>query len=184
MLGVSGDGLYISSEQEGLGLDCEMASRTEMTPAEALKQLYAARNELRRHFPSLPFTLDGRMIGDVGEAIATTHWGLKQLPSNSKTHDVMTGTGISVQIKTTQHIQNGKGVGLGLDKRSFEHLIVIQIHEDATYNVLYDGPGSYIDKKRDGKKSASLTVKQLRELNEVVSANEKILDSNQLYGTL
>ena len=155
-----------------------------MTPAEALKQLYSARNALRNHFPSLPFTLDGRMVGDVGEAIATTRWGLTPLPSNSKTHDVTTPSGLKVQIKTTQQTQNGKGVGLGLDKRSFDHLVIIQIHEDATFNVLYDGPGSYVDQKRNGKKSASLTVKQLRELNSEVLANEKILANNQLQGTL
>lgn len=155
-----------------------------MTPAEALKQLYDARNALREHFPGLSFTLDGRMVGDVGEAIATRQWAFTPLPSNSKTHDVTTASGLKVQIKTTQQTQNGKGVGLGLDKRSFDHLIVIQIHEDATYNVLYDGPGSYLDKKRDGKKSASLTVKQLRELNTEVPKNEKILANNQLHGTL
>lgn len=155
-----------------------------MTPAEALKQLYNARNALRRLFPGLLFTLDGRMVGDVGEAIATRQWGFTALPSNSKTHDVVTPSGINVQIKTTQQTQNGKGVGLGLDKRSYDHLIVIQIHEDATYDVLYDGPGTYIDKKRKGKKSASLTVKQLRELNTKVPAKDKILANTQLHGTL
>lgn len=155
-----------------------------MTPAEALKILYDARNALRKHFPGLSFTLDGRMVGDVGEAIATRQWGFIPLPSNSKTHDVMTASGLKVQIKTTQQTTNGKGVGLGLAKRSFCHLIVIQIHEDATYNVLYDGPGSYIDQKRAGKKSASLTVKQLRELNTEVPAKEKILANNQLCGML
>lgn len=155
-----------------------------MTPAQALRQLYAARNALHKHFPGLPFTLDGRMIGDVGEAIATHGWGFKALPSNSKTHDVETPAKVKVQIKTTQHTRNGKGVGLGLDKRSFDHLIVIQVHEDATYNVLYDGPGSYIDQKREGKKSASLTVKQLRELNENVRPKERVLKKHQLQGSL
>lgn len=155
-----------------------------MDPAEAVRQLYAARDALRKHFRGLPFTLDGRIVGDIGEAIAITKWSFELLPSGTKTHDVTTPEGVNVQIKTTQQTQNGKSVGLGLDKRPFDHLIVIQMHEDASYNVLYDGPGSYVDRKRRGRTSPSLTVKQLGELNEQVPANERVLASNQLQGTL
>jgi hypothetical protein len=124
------------------------------------------------------------MVGDIGEAIAISQWGFKPLPSGSKTHDVITPAGMNVQIKTTQQVQNGKGVGLGLDKRSFDHLIVIQIHEDASYAVLYDGPGSYVDQKRTGRKSASLSVKQLRELNQTVPTSERVLATHQMNGSL
>ena len=155
-----------------------------VTPAEALRQLYAARNALRQHFDGLPFTLDGRMVGDIGEAIAVSHWGLTRLPEGSKTHDVKTKSGKLIQIKTTQQTRGGAGVGLGLDKQSFDHLIVIQIAEDASYSVLYDGPGRYVDEKRDGKKSASLTVNQLRELDKAVPARARVLRKAQRQGTL
>ena len=153
-----------------------------MTPAEALRQLYDARNALREHFDGLPFTLDGRMVGDIGEAIAVYKWGLTRLPEGSKTHDVKTASGKHIQIKTTQ--QTRGSVGLGLHKQAFEHLIVIQIGEDASYNVLYDGPGSYVDVKRNGKKSASLSVNQLRELDGSVPASERVLKKAQRQGML
>ncbi len=155
-----------------------------MSAADALRQLYAARNILRAHFPELPFTLDGRMVGDIGEAIAATKWGFKPLPSNSKTHDAETPDGRKVQIKTTQQTRGGSPVGLGLDKRTFEHLIVIQIREDASYEVLYDGPGTYIDQKREGKKSASLSVNQLRQLDRHVPEIQKALSEAQRKGIL
>lgn len=140
-----------------------------------IKQLYQARNELRALFPELPFTLDGRLVGDIGEAIALQEFGLSPLPSCSELHDFLASDGRRVQIKTTQGIISGRSVGLGLTKQSFEHLIVIQISEEGTYSVLYDGPGSYIDDARQHKKGASLTIGQLRRLNEKVKDEERVI---------
>jgi hypothetical protein len=140
-----------------------------------IKRLYQARNELHELFPELPFTLDGRLVGDIGEAIALQEFGLIQLPSGSELHDFVSRDGRKVQIKTTQGTLSGRSVGLGLTKQSFEHLIVIQISEEGTYRVLYDGPGSYIDDARQHKKTASLTIGQLQRLNEKVKDEERVV---------
>ena len=155
-----------------------------MTPREALLQLYAARNALREAFPGLPFPLDGKLVGDLGEAIARQHWNLRPLPAGTKTHDVTDERGRRIQIKTTQQSRSASPVGLGLDQRSFEHLIVIQLGEDASFTVLFDGPGSRIDERRQHKKSASLSVGQLRELDQQVDSSERVLAAHQREGSL
>jgi hypothetical protein len=108
---------------------------------DALKKLRSARNDLRAEFPGHPFALDGNLVGDIGEAIAIKEFGLKKLNSGSKNHDCKAQNGKHVQVKTTQQTVPGMGVGLGLEKRSFDHLIVIQLLDDG-YEILYNGPGS------------------------------------------
>lgn len=137
-----------------------------------LHRLYEARNELRQLHSDLKFTLDGNLVGDIGEAIAQEHFGLEPLPANTKGHDFRAADGRLVQVKTTQK-QKGQ-VGLGLNKHSFEHLIVLQLTESGNYGVLYDGPGSLIDEARAHKKTPSLSVKQLQQLQEQVPDTERL----------
>ncbi|MGO8836616.1 MAG: DUF6998 domain-containing protein [Limisphaerales bacterium] len=138
-----------------------------------LKKLRSARDELHVTYPDHPFTLDGNLIGDIGEAIAIIDFSLKKLDPGSKLHDCKTRNGKRVQVKTTQQTVPGKGVGLGLTKRSFKHLLVVQLLDDG-YEILYDGPGRYVNKKRKGKKSPSLSVKQLGELDTKVKPDERL----------
>jgi|ERR1035438_1991526 hypothetical protein len=141
----------------------------------AVKELYAARNKLRQAFPELPFTLDGKLIGDIGEAIAIADFGLTMLPGNSKDHDFRAPDGRLVQVKTTQKTTSNKSVGLGLEKQTFEHLIVLEVAEDGSYRILYDGPGTYIDEGRTHKSSASLSIKQLTETQQKVPGHQRLL---------
>lgn len=138
-----------------------------------LRRLYEARDELRKLHPDLKFALDGNLVGDIGEAIARRDFHLIPLPVGNKGHDFETPDGRLVQVKTTQK-QTG-GVGLGLTMQSFEHLIVIQLSEAGTYGILYDGPGSLIDEARVGRKTPSLTVSRLRQLNEQVRKRDRLV---------
>ena len=145
--------------------------------APLIRDLYAARNAIREACSEFAFTLDGKIVGDLGEAIALRDFGLERLPSGSSLHDFKAPDGRLVQVKTTQATASGCGVGLGLKKQSFKHLVVFQISEDGSYTILYDGPGNYIDDARAHKKSASLSVLQLRRLNQRVKAHERVLEN-------
>lgn len=80
--------------------------------------LVRAQRRLVRHYgwTGLRFTLDGRLIGDLGEAIALEHFVLE--PCKQRTNGVdaqIPGTGRTVQIKAsaTGHgptFSGGKGV--------------------------------------------------------------------------
>lgn len=139
-----------------------------------LHRLYAARNDLRKLFPDLKFTLDGNLVGDIGEAIAIQDFGFTPLPPGTEGHDFKAPDGRLVQVKTTQAIQAGRAVGLGLTKQTFEHLLVIQLTEAGDYRILYDGPGGPVDAARAHKSSAYLTVGQLQKLNETISESDRL----------
>jgi hypothetical protein len=155
----------------------EYMKETPRDIGDSIRRLYIARNELRNAFPELAFTLDGKLIGDIGEAIAIADYGLIKLKEGSKLHDFKTADGRLVQVKTTQQHKAGTGVGLGLKKESFEHLIVIQLSEEGTYRILFDGPGRYVDEARRHRSSPSLTVSQLKKLNDKVNKNERVIQS-------
>lgn len=138
-----------------------------------VRDLYRARNALRDACPLFSFTLDGKIVGDLGEAVAFYDYGLERLPSGNALHDFKAADGRHVQVKTTQAIKGG--VGLGLYKQSFEHLIVFQVNEEGRFTIIYDGPGAYIDNARANRKSPSLSVAQLKRLNEKVAGHERIL---------
>lgn len=138
-----------------------------------LRRLYEARNELRVLYPDFKFTLDGNLIGDIGEAIALQDFSLEKLPPGTPGHDFRTKRGKLVQVKATQARKGG--IHLGTKMTSFEHLIVIQLSEAGNYDILYDGPGSLIDEARVGRKTPSLTVNRLRQLNEQVKTPDRLV---------
>ncbi len=141
---------------------------------DALRELYSAQSTLRAAFPGWPFSLDGKLVGDIGEAIAARSFGLKRLPEGKKTHDMQTADGRLVQVKATQKARDGKAVGLGLIKTSFDFLLVIEFERDGSYELLYNGPGSFIDEARKHKKSASLSRRQLRVCQLRVSDHDRL----------
>ena len=116
------------------------------------------------------------MIGDIGEVIAEKIFDLEKLKEGERTHDFQARDKppLLVQVKATQKAKASKPVGLGLDKRAFDHLIVIEFDSDGYFEVLFNGPGVYVDEKRQGKKSASLSRKQLRETQLNVPEDKKL----------
>ena len=142
-----------------------------------IKKLYEARNELQSLFPQLRFTLDGKLLGDIGEAIAIQEFGLSKLPEGTKKHDCVTRDGKRVQVKATQETQPGGMVGMGWDKKPFEHLLVLQITEDGNYDILYNGPGGYISdawNERTERARPDLALSKLGELNSRVGEGERL----------
>ena len=154
--------------------------RLSPTPiADALQNLYAAQKILATAFPSWPFSLDGKLIGDIGEVIASRVFELVRLPEGEKTHDMRAPDGRLVQVKATQKGPDWKSVGLGLIKTSFDFLLVIEFGKDGTFEVLYNGPGSFIDDARKHKKSASLSRKQLRACQLLVPDGQRLKEPNK-----
>jgi hypothetical protein len=143
--------------------------------AAALIDLYRGQAQLAAAFDNLwPFTLDGKLIGDIGEAIAMKAFGLSPLRCGQKLHDFTAPDGRQVQVKATQKGKPSKGVGLGLTKVTFEHLIVIEFDRDGYYEVLFNGPGSHIAKAQMHRATVSLSRKQLRQLQLSVLEHEKL----------
>ncbi len=137
----------------------------------AVKELQRARKQLHADFPDWNFTLDGNLVGDIGEAYAKAHFDLEDLDGERKVHDFKTPDKRLVQVKITQK----KIMGLGLYDPEFEYLIALFLTEDGDIQVLYNGLGSRVYDRPGQKPRKSISVKRLRELNKQVATSEAIL---------
>lgn len=99
-----------------------------------LDALYRASSSLEALFPGRKFTLDGHLVGSIGEVVAAYMFGLDLLPASSKGRDATAQDGRSVEIKLTQ----GKQIAM---RHEPEHLIVLQRPPGGPVRVVYNGPG-------------------------------------------
>lgn len=117
-----------------------MPYRREFTLPPVVAELVSARNRLREHYKAanLKFTLDGNLVGDIGEAIAAELFGLKLVPANGTGIDGHAADGRSVQVKATG---TGRGpVFRHVDTRA-DHLLFFDIDFDNLQGeVVFNGP--------------------------------------------
>jgi hypothetical protein len=116
----------------------------------AIADLVAARNSLRRHYlealrrrgieVELKFTLDGNLVGDLGEAIAVELFGI-QLVETKSTKGI---DGYAPDRKTTVQIKatgTGRGPAFRQSETRADHLLFFDLDfERASGTVVYNGP--------------------------------------------
>ncbi|PKN01895.1 MAG: hypothetical protein CVU77_02880 [Elusimicrobia bacterium HGW-Elusimicrobia-1] len=136
----------------------------------AVKTLQSARKKLHADFPEWNFTLDGKLIGDIGEAYAKAHFSLVKIDSNSKAHDFKAPDGRLVQVKITQK----KTLGLGISAPTFDYFIALCLSENGDFQVVYNGKGSRVYKRKGHPPKKSISVIKLKELNKQVDKSETI----------
>lgn len=99
-----------------------------------LQRLYAAVDELGATF-GRHFTLDGHLLGSIGECLAAYHYDLQLSTASNAGFDAVSRVGVQVEIKATQ----GNRIGL----RSVpEHLLVLQLHRCGGVTQIYNAPGA------------------------------------------
>jgi hypothetical protein len=111
-------------------------SRIDEIP-DLVRRLYDIVGRLESAFPGRKFTLDGHLVGSIGEVLAAYRYGLELLPPSAEGHDARAPDGRMVQIKATQ----AKTVGLYSEP---QHLIVLGLNRDGTANEIYNGPGPLV----------------------------------------
>lgn len=136
-----------------------------------LATLLKIQRELSELFPGQKrnFTLDGRLVGDIGEIIAHVHYeielDLKQRADYDATHN-----GQQLQIKATMQdaltFKNPEG-----------HYLDLQIHADGTFTEIYNGPAIGIYNHFKGRKD--IGTKLLRFPCKTLSAISHQLRDNQ-----
>lgn len=127
----------------------------------------------------LDFSLDGRLVGDIGEALVSAKFDIELYGKNEPTYDGFhRPTNKKVQIKSSMAYNFSYPYDVDL-----EHYIAVHIEPDGSLEVLYNGPGKYINKflKDNQRKSyrkiwTAITANHLRELNKVVKDSEKLLE--------
>jgi hypothetical protein len=106
-----------------------------------VRDLWMAQQALTRHYEStgLKFTLDGRLVGDIGEAAALEHFELVLPPKRTKGVDALTKMGKAVQVKSTGSSISGPAFTPG--EGVADYLLFFQIDFDScTAVVVYNGP--------------------------------------------
>jgi len=111
-----------------------VSTTTKHPVLELVLDLRQSVESLSALYPDRRFTLDGHLVGSIGEVLAAEQYSLQLLPASTKTHDALAPDGRQVQIKLTQR----NGVGLSSCP---EHLLVHKLHDDNSYKEIYNGPG-------------------------------------------
>ena len=100
---------------------------------ETICQLQTIVAELTKTYHR-PFTLDGHLIGSLGEVYAAEVYNLELLPPGTEKSDAITADGKLVQIKTTQRDK------IGLYEEP-DILLALKVKEDGTIEEVYYGEG-------------------------------------------
>lgn len=139
--------------------------------SDKIKELYKITNELEAAYPGRKFTIDGHLVGSIGEVIVAEKYGLELLPNSTETHDAVSPDGKYVQIKATQI----KRIAISSEP---EYAIVIKMFPDGSWEEVYNGPGNLVwdnagKIQKNGQRPISLS--KLKSLMTSVDENERIL---------
>ena len=143
-----------------------------------IQSLYSVVKELEEEFvdENRKFTLDGHLVGSIGEVVAAYAFGLTLYPTGRKGHDAESGDGRRVQIKLT----GGKsGVGLSSEPN---YLIVLQLYH-YTFRVVYNGPGARVWAECRGPETLRqrpISLSKLRALDLAVADEDRIIMQREL----
>jgi hypothetical protein len=137
-----------------------------------LKQILEGIAKLQKSFAHRKFTIDGRLVGDIGEIIAAAEFDIKLDDVSRSRHDGMTTDGRQVQIKATF-------------KRSLtlttvpDYYLGLQLEPNGTHKVIFNGPGrviaEYYHKRQGiGVRQLSFPIARLSELSTTVAEKDRI----------
>lgn len=114
-------------------------------------------------FDHRKFTIDGRLVGDIGEVIAEIEYALTLHKTSQPKHDATMDDGREVQIKAT--------FKESLTFRSIlDCYLGFKLERNGSYRVIYNGPGYIIydrfkHRKGIGEKILSFPIAELENLS-------------------
>ena len=79
----------------------EVSYAMPITIREAVEQILAIVAQLPKAYPKKKFTLDGRLVGDIGEILVETTYDVELFEDLQRHHHGTTSDGRLVQIKAT-----------------------------------------------------------------------------------
>ncbi|WP_425277150.1 DUF6998 domain-containing protein [Nitratireductor basaltis] len=137
-----------------------------------------ARNLLRDAFDNiLPFTFDGKLVGDLGEALAVQLYGITLLNGNTRGVDGISPDGRLVQIKATS---TGRGPAFTYTElhNEAQHLLFLELRlDDCKGEVVYNGPESIVRSYLPSSwaNQRALSAPQIRRANSEVHSHQRLL---------
>jgi hypothetical protein len=139
---------------------------------DALALIFKGIAHLKNAFPRRKFTIDGRLVGDIGEIVGALEYDLILNDVSLPRHDAVTTDGRLVQIKATFKDQ--------LTFRTTpEYYLGFKLYPDGRHDEVYNGPGNviyerYASRKGIGSALLSFPISELRRLSASVDASARI----------
>jgi hypothetical protein len=148
---------------------------------EELKVLFRTIEKLKQKYKhhNKSFTLDGKLVGDIGEVLVAEHYGLTLYNNNEPIYDgyVTDDESKKVQIKASfnEYFYFTKDTNNKPD-----YFIAVLLKQDGTFEEIYNGRGEFLYDTLlkhlpvDRKHPYRLSVKKLKELNKSNENTDKI----------
>ena len=140
--------------------------------ARGLKLILEGIGILQQSFSNRNFTIDGRLVGDIGEIIAAAEFDISLDGTSQARHDGETSDGRRVQIKATFKDS--------LTFRSVpDYYLGLKLNWDGTHEVIFNGPGHVISefyqhRRGIGKQLLSFPLTKLGELSASITDDRRI----------
>ena len=131
--------------------------------------------QLEAEFPGRHFTLDGHLVGSIGEVMAAYYYGIELYAASTEIHDGEVD-GKKVQIKISQ--QDNIVINHEPD-----YLIVLYLNRNGNIYEVYNGPGKLpweSASKRDRHNNKHMRVNKLMELDKAVDECKRITQINHI----
>lgn len=142
------------------------------TIAEALALIFDGITRLKKAFPNREFTIDGRLVGDIGEVIAALEYDVVLHEVSQPDHDATTPTGRKIQIKATFK-----------DSLTFktipDYYLGFKLFPDGRHEEVFNGPGRIIYERYEHRRGIGVQLlsfpnKELKALSRGVPAHDRI----------
>lgn len=131
--------------------------------------------ELEVEFPGRHFTLDGHLVGSIGEVMAAYYYGIELYRASAEIHDGEI-EGRKVQIKISQQDDI-------VINHEPDYLIVLYMKKNGDIYEVYNGPGKLpwdSASKKDSHNNRHMRVNKLMELDKAVAEAEQIMRINPI----
>jgi predicted HTH domain antitoxin len=141
---------------------------------DAIGQLLCIVQRLRKAYPEKKFTLDGRLVGDIGEVLVKEHYDLRLYEGLRKHHDGKCSDGRNVQIKATMK----ENLTFPADHVP-DYYLGVQVRADGSLVEVFNGRGVTVrdtlkDRSIPKNNLHSVSVRALKKLQEKVRPEDRI----------
>ncbi len=134
-----------------------------------VQELISIVNSLELQFPGRHFTLDGHLVGSIGEVMAAYYYGIELYTASAVAHDGEVD-GKKVQIKISQ--QDNIVINHEPD-----YLIVLYLNRSGDIYEVYNGPGCEpwnTASKPDSHNNRHMLVNKLIKMDQEVKEENRI----------
>lgn len=150
-----------------------------MNTTEAIKKLLTIVEALREEYKdkNKKFTLDGRLVGDIGEVIVQDNYDVELFDKIVPKYDGIDSMNRKIQIKATFN----KTLGFPCSQNDIpDYYLGIQIQNDGSFIEIYNGPGNNIwalisDRETKPKNGLyNLSLSSLVKISQCVNDKDRI----------